>query len=137
MMDATVKRKWVEALRSGRFQQGVGYLRKNDVVYDVHDPFGVPPTPVSRYCCLGVLCELAVEEGIIPDASVTSSQYRDTRYHYGAEHDRRWSNLPYAVAAWADTSNTDPVIPGHGRLSTLNDNGSDFEYIANLIESYL
>jgi hypothetical protein len=41
-MDAELKRKWVEALRSGTYHQAVGFLRNED-----------------RFCCLGVLCQIA------------------------------------------------------------------------------
>ena len=46
-MNAEIKRKWVEALRSGRYVQlQGGYIRD--------------PRPESnRHCCLGVLCEVA------------------------------------------------------------------------------
>lgn len=40
-MNKTVKRKWVKALRSGKFKQGANRLVWND-----------------QYCCLGVLCEI-------------------------------------------------------------------------------
>lgn len=39
--------KWIEALRSGQYKQGKGYLKKGDC-----------------HCCLGVLCEVA---GIKPE----------------------------------------------------------------------
>ena len=39
-------RRWVAALRSGKYRQGQGGLRTGD-----------------RYCCLGVLCDLADPEG--------------------------------------------------------------------------
>ncbi len=41
-MDAELKTKWVEALRSGEYEQGIMYLRRD-----------------GKHCCLGVLCELA------------------------------------------------------------------------------
>lgn len=41
-MDAELKRKWVKALRSGRYEQGAGAL---------HDG--------KRYCCLGVLGKIS------------------------------------------------------------------------------
>ncbi len=41
-MNPEIKAKWVAALRSGQYQQGAEYL-END----------------GRYCCLGVLCEVA------------------------------------------------------------------------------
>lgn len=38
-MDAEIKRKWVEALRSGKYKQTSKYLHRH-----------------GAYCCLGVLC---------------------------------------------------------------------------------
>jgi hypothetical protein len=43
-------KKWVKALRSGKYKQTQGCL---------YDGYG--------YCCLGVACELAKKEGIIED----------------------------------------------------------------------
>lgn len=40
-MDAEFKQKWVAALRSGEYQQGEGFLLKDDT-----------------YCCLGVACRV-------------------------------------------------------------------------------
>lgn len=40
-MDAELKNKWLDALRSGRYAQGQGKLRAAD-----------------KFCCLGVLCDL-------------------------------------------------------------------------------
>lgn len=42
-MDAQIKAKWVEALRSGEYKQGSGHL---------HDQ------KTDCYCCLGVLCKV-------------------------------------------------------------------------------
>jgi hypothetical protein len=42
-MNALAK-KWVEALRSGKYEQGKNKLRSNDG---------------KQFCCLGVLCQLA------------------------------------------------------------------------------
>lgn len=44
-MDKTIKAKWLKALRSGEYLQGMGYLYSLDV-----------ETREARYCCLGVLC---------------------------------------------------------------------------------
>jgi hypothetical protein len=41
-MNEEFKRKWVEALRSGKYAQGTGRLRDGD-----------------SFCCLGVLCDLS------------------------------------------------------------------------------
>lgn len=44
-MDAGLKAKWVEALRSDKYKQGTGYLERE-----------------GRHCCLGVLCEIQDSE---------------------------------------------------------------------------
>lgn len=44
-MNAEVKTKWLEALRSEKYQQGTQQLRRGD-----------------NFCCLGVLCDIS-EEG--------------------------------------------------------------------------
>lgn len=45
-MDAEIKTKWVEALRSGKYVQGQCGLRVNE-----------------RFCCLGVLCDIIEPDG--------------------------------------------------------------------------
>ena len=40
-MDAELKTKWLEALRSGKYDQGTGQLRNGNC-----------------FCCLGVLCDI-------------------------------------------------------------------------------
>lgn len=45
-MNQEIKEKWVKALRSGKYKQGGGFLRKGD-----------------RFCCLGVLCDVVDPEG--------------------------------------------------------------------------
>jgi hypothetical protein len=40
-MDPELKTKWIEALRSGKYKQGNGWLEKD-----------------NHYCCLGVLCAI-------------------------------------------------------------------------------
>lgn len=48
-MDAQLKAKWIEALRSGKYKQARGTLREyNHPLYD----------PVPRFCCLGVLADI-------------------------------------------------------------------------------
>lgn len=45
-MNKTLVRKWIEALRSGRYSQGIGKLRDGD-----------------RFCCLGVACDIFDPKG--------------------------------------------------------------------------
>lgn len=50
-MDPVIKQKWVAALRSGQYTQGIGQLR-------VHNK----TTDAVSFCCLGVLCDLQGHE---------------------------------------------------------------------------
>ena len=52
-MKQEIKQQWITALRSGNYPQGRGYLRRID------------DDGKEGYCCLGVLCELAVNAGVI------------------------------------------------------------------------
>jgi hypothetical protein len=49
-----VAKKWVKALRSGKYKQGTGTLL----------------TANGRHCCLGVLTDLAVQAGVIKEFPV-------------------------------------------------------------------
>jgi hypothetical protein len=46
-MKAKMKQKWIDALRSGKYKQGDGYLCNTD------------ENGVDKHCCLGVLAEVA------------------------------------------------------------------------------
>lgn len=54
------KKKWLEALRSGEYKQGIGTL------YNEHG---------NEYCCLGVACKIAHPEVIPPDSEFISNEY--------------------------------------------------------------
>lgn len=118
-MNADIKKKWVDALRSGRFVQATRALS---------------PTP-GKHCCLGVLCELAIEAGInLPVDRLGGDGC--------ARYNRAQFALPFEVVGWADLENTDPRldIPGEGRLplSQLNDDlHYAFDRIAEVIEQQL
>lgn len=51
-MDPEIKAKWLTALRSGSYEQGPAVLHKQTA--DEH-----------KYCCLGVLCEIGVLDGVV------------------------------------------------------------------------
>jgi hypothetical protein len=117
-----VKKKWVEALRSGKYQQGRHALA-----------FG------GKYCCLGVLCEVAIESGLeLP------SGHSNRGRTYGEE--RNISTLPEEVSTWAFLKGS-PAVGGQAMVSTpaggfqyltiLNDRGVSFDEIADMIEASL
>ena len=114
MERAEIMTEWTRRLESGDYLQGRGKLQEQD-----------------RYCCLGVLCEIAVEQGVIQQprfvGGVVTYGYYNT------------SVLPDSVAHWAG-------ITPEGRLSQsietwedlteLNDNaGYSFKQIAEVIRS--
>jgi hypothetical protein len=122
-MDQRIKKLWIEALRSGEFKQGQGYLERD-----------------GRYCALGVLSVLAMLEG------VCTYNYKDGLGLF----DNRQFKLSYNVMKWADIAQDDEhflnpiehsvLINIKGSLTTvmdLNDQGKSFKQIANLIERYM
>lgn len=135
-MNPEIKGQWVAALRSGTYDQGQDYLHtRNDT-----------------YCCLGVLCDLAVKAGVIGPPEQTGDE---GSWVYGPVNDAVFGSssdttLPVKVAEWAGTdrdvvlkSKTDDftAIPEIGRtvvsVAELNDNGMSFDDLSNLIEKYL
>jgi hypothetical protein len=132
-MNPEVKELWTEALNSGRYRQGQGNLKARQIDSTI------------THCCLGVLCEVAVEAGIIrEDEHVTLREDVEAFGFVEEGNDYPYSlTLPPAVAMWAgmDQSGSRP-----GRLSSrvpedmdtlwkLNDRaGYSFEEIATVIE---
>jgi len=110
-MNPEVKTAWVQALRSGEYQQTSGSLRA---------------TSGSRasYCCLGVLCDIS---GL---GKWGSSDYYAIGLHFAL------GILPEEVAEWAGFSSSDPATGEDDwtRLSYQNDSGLSFADIADLIE---
>lgn len=120
-MNQEVKQLWVAALRSDNYKQGIRNLRIRD-----------------NFCCLGVLCDLfdnTLWVGVMGNTGVFT--FLDTR-----------AVLPGKVSQWAELGNSqlqegNPIsisISMDDNLSSLikmNDNGSSFEEIADVIEKYL
>lgn len=106
-MKPDVKQAWLTALRSGDYQQGQGYLRQGD-----------------QYCCLGVLCDLYGK-------AVGPEWEEDHRYDAQQVHSMHCvdTTLPIQVQRWADLMSPNPLD-----LAALNDDGSTFEELANIIE---
>lgn len=120
-MDQAIKSEWTAALRSGRYTQGTSTLRFSSTIRD-------------EYCCLGVLCDLAVKAGAIPRPVRT--EVGD--YAYGDA--RRCAFLPTEVQEWAGIDSPDGefvVDSGKRRysLAERNDDGADFHAIADIIDT--
>ncbi len=126
VMNPEVKEAWVAALRSGKYDQGIGSLKSE--ASDTH-----------LYCCLGVLCELAVEAGVIPPGERHEDQPKNYSYYFLGEDEF----LPSEVMTWAnlDTNNgiykpADNVWGYDQALTDLNDNGKSFNDLADIIERH-
>jgi hypothetical protein len=129
-MDLEIKRQWVAALRSGDYRQGQKALSVN-----------------GKYCCLGVLCDLAEKAGVV-SSEVTRTEmisFGDEEVDvtfYGAEGSS--SFLPEEVVEWAGTDDGMPsIVKPHpyyddstlsSALHILNDDGKSFAEIADMIE---
>ena len=128
-MDKRIKKLWVEALRTGEYKKGVGSLRDVD------------SKGKTRFCCLGVLCNLHALEHPKLAAKET-----DPRWYLGQD-----SLLPLKVAEWAGFEVTEMLgfwkarsfgidVKGRGyvkSLATYNDAGDNFHEIADRIRKGL
>ncbi len=114
-MNEAVRVKWLAALRSGEYKQGTNFLQKED-----------------EFCCLGVLCDLAVKEGVIPPGEYSDDWGPDVKVMLFAE---RSSLLPEAIVKWAGFEHDNPQIDDIP-LGYMNDKlGKTFSEIADAIES--
>ena len=117
-MKPEIKTQWITALRSGDYKQGKGVLKKGD-----------------KYCCLGVLSDLAVKAGI---GRWEDSPYRDGVSHVSASGAYYNSYLPYSVRLWAGLDSPEGVrldSQDSRSLIALNDmHGFTFSEIADVIE---
>jgi len=147
-MEPGIKAQWLSALRSGEYKQGQGKLAK------------VAKSGEKQYCCLGVLCDIAVRNKV-PGLSAEQRGGSDviTFTGPGGANDRSMPPIPFKD--WAKLPTRDPIIPisavhahqaanpsapRHGAndkptewttLASLNDRGFSFAFIADLIEKYL
>lgn len=128
-MKLDVKRQWLDALRSGEYPQGNGRLCN---VIPKHDANDVKVVEVRAFCCLGVLCDIAVKAGVLTESRRSAMHTREY-----VEYAGETSYLPSVVRDWAGLTSNDPVIDGYG-LSFWNDNRKfSFDEIAALIEEKL
>ncbi len=107
-------KKWVKALRSGKFRQTREKLRARN----------------GACCCLGVACEVAIAGGV--KVHREWSAYAKG-YAYGGE--QLSGELPEEVRQWLGLRISDGVYR-NSRLTYDNDTlGLSFKQIADIIES--
>lgn len=127
MMNPEIKAKWLERLRSGEIEQGTGFLAYH-----------------GTRCCLGVLCDLAVEAGI----ATVESEDKVGRYLTETDHYGCTRELPDEVSHWAGLLRNNPLINTRvlgdedyaeevSSLAEANDGGYTFNQIADIIAEEL
>lgn len=136
-MNKEIQDLWTAALRSGSYNQGAGVLKTRE----------------GDFCCLGVLCELAVDAGVIPPAEeVVDEEGSSLGFKYLTET----GVLPFQVMEWAGLdgegvyeNDDDEMTERYGdawdgnsyyrKTSLINANdsyGKSFDQIADLIEKH-
>lgn len=103
-----VAKKWVRALRSGKYRRTTGKLRRD-----------------GKYCCLGVLTDLAVKAGVI----------KTFRGQHSGDPEYADTALCKAVLKWAGLSEEEGGYGYGSSLALRNDSGASFVAIAKIIES--
>ena len=126
-MRKEVAKKWIKALRSGKYKQGQEYLKYYN---QKHQP---------RHCCLGVLCELYNDEmkknhkkTLSIKTDFDGSPLKNGYVKFDGKHDF----LPSVVRKWAGIKNRDGKINrgSYNSLAGMNDSGKTFKTISNVIE---
>lgn len=128
-MNTEVKQKWIDALRSGKYDQGSEKLRS-----------------VQGYCCLGVLCDLYSKE----QGSEWEFRGYDETDHKPQDYwsfEDQWEFLPESVRDWAGLPVCNPSVRVdvtdnddeddwfyNDEIANLNDSGYTFNELSNLIE---
>lgn len=113
-MELTKNQKlWIEALRSGKYKQAVGVLESTS----------------GGFCCLGVACKVAEEHGV----EVIYDEYKGIKTVAGASLTsqssvKKWLGIGDGHGFPTTNSN---LLP----LAVLNDGGTTFEEIADIIEA--
>ncbi|HEY6018332.1 MAG TPA: hypothetical protein VIY48_00070 [Candidatus Paceibacterota bacterium] len=130
-MNKEIAELWTEALRSGDYDQATGTL------VSVDGSNG----EIVGYCCLGVLCDLAVSAGVAveyegPKKHVGEYDPTDPEdvYWTGVKYDSSDALLPMSVMNWAGMGANDGSWgDSPDSLAVLNDAGFTFDRIARII----
>jgi len=114
---------WTDALRSGEYQQTAGTMHRHTAI---DHPTG--------HCCLGVACEVYSQAN---PGRLSRYETRDwTKFTAsddpgGGSHDV----LPGIVRDWLGLRTDEGEIEGGNTLTNLNDTGSTFDEIADIIDA--
>ena len=132
-MNPRIKQLWVDALKSGEYQQTIGALRKD-----------------NSYCALGVLIDVYHKETGNGEWSPTIDNCYFFKIEYPPDLNLKGSyfyeigqgDLPNTIREWAELKTSNPLIKRWMRtsktISGLNDRERlSFKEIAKKIDKYL
>lgn len=134
-MKQNIMKKWIKALRSGKYKQGKRTLKQYDSKGN------------AQHCCLGVLCELYNQEmrknkkKTLPETIYNNDSACPHGYsRFGG----KTTDLPKEVMNWAGIKNSigriyydddvDDNLLWRRCLVDINDGGTKFKTIADIIE---
>lgn len=113
-MKRDIAEQWAKALESGEYKQGLNYLHSEK-------------DGEHKFCCLGVLCELALKAG------VKMKTRKVFKTEPATEYNRERFYIPGEVQAWAGMKYGDGVYNDFECLIKDNDTGTPFPEIAKII----
>jgi hypothetical protein len=121
-MNKRIKAEWIVELRSGKYVQGTGQLRKVEL-----DSFGKPH---SEFCCLGVLCNMYAKAH-----PRLAAKEKDPMSFMGED-----CFPPLKVYKWAGFKTINQHDQNHilvgdtnDSLAEVNDGGASFNEIADIL----
>lgn len=117
-MNSEIKQKWLDALRSGEYNQTAGALHNK-----------------NGFCCLGVLCD------IVKDDLNLEWDFEEQKVLDAYSIDSNVSHLPIVVAEYVELYSVSPLCKTsyygdikYIDIAVINDRGASFSEIANIIE---
>lgn len=143
-MNPEVKAKWLAALESGKYKQGKNKLRR---ILPTLFNAGKQSESAERWCCLGVLCNVYIED----TGKGRWEKDSDGEFKFFDGHDDWHGHTSYgmptaAVYQWAGLADyhdkifldsSDKKKFTDGSLAELNDEGRTFKTIIGVIKKYL
>lgn len=117
-----LQRKWLKALRSGKYKQAESALHTFD-------------GKVHRFCCLGVACDvlgMTARDPMVEREGWNPIELYPTEFRYGKESTVLPETARRRLAMYHATGEK---RNGSDALTELNDSGKTFKQIANIIEA--
>jgi hypothetical protein len=126
-MKKEIAKKWIKALKSGKYKQGKSFLKQ----YDTKNQ--------PRHCCLGVLCELyneSMKKNHKKTLTVKNSNICPENGYRYVTFSGAGESLPPVVKKWAGMKSNYGDIDNqfYDSLADMNDFGKTFNTISNTIE---